>query len=71
MELKLHSDEDGFKSAELVSATLPKGSVSSLEPAHSTTEAIRGLLWELTLYNFDETTEEYRFVEENLKEIEG
>ena len=71
MELKLHSDDDGFKSAELISTTLPKGSVSSLEPAHSTTEAIRGLLWELTLHNFDETTEEYKFVEENLKEIEG
>lgn len=71
MELKLHSDEDGFKSAELVSPTLPKGSLCSLEPAHSTTEAIRGLLLKLILYNFDETTEEYRFVEENLKEIEG
>ena len=71
MELKLHSDDDGFKSAELVSPTLPKGSVCSLELAHSTTEAIRGLLRELTLYNFDETTEEYRLVEENLKEIEG
>ena len=71
MELKLYSDDDGFKSAELVSPTLSKGSVCSLEPAHSTTEAIRGLLRELTLYNFDETTEEYWFVEENLKEIEG
>lgn len=71
MELKLHIDKDGYKFAELVSPTLPKGSVSSLEPAHSTTEAIRRLLRELTLHNFDETTDEYRFVEENLKEIEG
>lgn len=71
MELKLHIDKDGNKFAELVSPTLPKGRVIGLEPAHSTTNAIRGLLWELTLNNFDERTEEYRFVEENLKEIEG
>ena len=71
MELKLHIDKDGYKFAELVSATLPKGSVSGIEPAHSTTWAIRGLLWELTLHNFDGTTEEYKFVEEILKEIEG
>lgn len=71
MELKLHLYKDGFKFAELVSVTLPKGSVSNVELALTTTEAIRGLLRELTLYNFDETTEEYRFVEENLKEIEG
>lgn len=64
MELKIHKDKENLKTVELVSDTLPNGSVEGQMPEHSLREAFDELLRELTLYNFDENTEEYKFVDE-------
>ena len=69
MELKIHKDKYNYKTVELVSSTLPNGRVMGLMPVHSLREAFDELLTELTLYNFDENTEEYKFVEENYKSL--
>lgn len=64
MELKIHKDKYNYKTIELVSDTLPNGSVEGQMPVHSLRAAFDELLRELTLYNFDENTEEYKFVDE-------
>ena len=69
MELKIHKDKYNYKTVELVSSTLPNGRVMGQMPEHSLKEAFLKLLTELTLYNFDENTEEYKFVEENYKSL--
>lgn len=69
MELKIHKDKENLKTVELVSDTLPNGSVEGQMPKHSLREAFDELLTELTLYNFDENTEEYKFVEETFKSL--
>lgn len=69
MELKIHKDKENLKTVELVSDTLPNGSVEGQMPEHSLREAFDELLRELTLYNFDENTEEYKFVEETFKSL--
>ena len=69
MELKIHKDKYNYKTIELVSDTLPNGSVEGQMPVHSLREAFDNLLTELTLYNFDENTEEYKFVEETFKSL--
>ena len=69
MELKIHKDKYNYKTVELVSSTLPNGRVMGQMPEHFLKEAFLKLLTELTLYNFDENTEEYKFVEENYKSL--
>lgn len=64
MELKIHKDKYNYKTIELVSDTLPNGSVSGQIPEVLLTKAFQRLLTELTLYNFNENTEEYKFVDE-------
>ena len=69
MELKIHKDKYNYKTIELVSDTLPNGSVSGQIPEVLLTKAFQRLLTELTLCNFDENTEEYKFVEETFKSL--
>ena len=64
MELKIYKDKYNYKTIELVSDTLPNGSVKGQKPEVLLTVAFQRLLTELTLYNFDENTEEYKFVDE-------